>query len=203
MKRITKVLIVLLVLALLGVGVYFFVFKNKDNKKVEEAKVVNTISGYDYKLYDNASKLYKDNFAELKKVLESENIDEEEYVKLISTLFVADFFTLDNKVTNDDIGGVSFVHKDAIDNFKLKAKDTVYKYIESNIYGDRKQELPIVDKITNLKVEKTTVSYKTINDQKAYKVNISWEYKKDLGYIKEKTLIFVHEDKVLSLIEMK
>lgn len=202
MKNGVKVVIIIILLALVGGGIWLFI-GNNTTKKVVKVKVLDSIEGYNYKLHDNDTKLYKECFSELKEVLESSSIDEEKYVTLLSKMFVLDFFTLDNKVTNDDVGGVDFVHKDAVDNFKLKAKDTLYKYVESNVYGDRKQELPVVSKITDVKVEKMTVSFKDINDSKAYKVRVNFDYEKDLGYTKEKTLIFVHEDKVLSLIEMK
>lgn len=202
MKKSFKVLIVVILVGLIIGGVWLFLGRNT-TKQVVKVKVVDSIEGYSYKLHDNDTEVYKKNYSELKKVLENSTVDEEQYVTLISKLFIIDFFTLDNKITNDDIGGVDFVHKDALDNFKVKAKDTLYKYVESNVYGDRKQNLPVVSDISDVKVENMVVSFKDINDSKAYKVKISFDYKKDLGYTKEKTLIFVHENKVLSLIEMK
>ena len=59
-------------------------------------------------------------------------------------MFVTDFYTLSTKVTNQDVGGLEFIYSKNKDNFKLKASDTLYKYIESNVYGDRKQKLPEV-----------------------------------------------------------
>ena len=200
-----KILIATLIMVLIsGIGLSVFIYLEfGTKKKVSEAKVVDSIKGYEYKLSDKDTEIYRENFLELKKVLEKDELDEEKYVTLISKLFIIDFFTLDNKVTNKDIGGVEFVHKDAKENFILKAKDTLYKYIESNIYGDRKQDLPEVSRIDNVKVETMKVNYKDINDEKAYKVVVNFSYKKDLGYTKQKLMIFVHEDKVLSLIEMK
>lgn len=202
MKKIFKVLLVLVILIIIGIGAYYFLNKGT-KKKATEVKVVDKIDGYNYTLSDNATDLYKTNFKELKKVLESKNIDEEKYANLVAKMFVIDFFTLDNKLTNDNIGGVEFIHKQALENFKVKAKDTIYKYLESNIYGDRKQKLPEVSKIEDIKVTNTEVSYKDIKDSKAYKIEISFDYKKDLGYPKKKSLILVHEDKLLSIIEMK
>lgn len=202
MKKFLVFLIIMIILvgSLIGVILYL---DYGSKKKVTEAKVVDSIEGYDYKLSDKDSNLYKENFKELKKILEKETVDEEEYVKQIAKLFIIDFFTLNNKVTNKDIGGVEFVHKEAVENFKLKAEDTVYKYIESNIYGDRKQSLPEVNSIDSVNLETMNVVYKDINDSKAYKVVVKFSYKEDLGYTKQKLMVFVHEDKVLSLIEMK
>ena len=202
MKKVLFWLFMIIVFAGIIFGVLFFL-NYGSKKKVNEAKVVDSIRGYDYKLSDKDTSIYKENFKELKKILESETIDEEKYVKQLAKLFIIDFFTLDNKVTNKDIGGLEFVHKDAVENFKIKAEDTLYKYVESNIYGDRKQNLPEVNSIDSIKVETMKVVYKDINDPKAYKVTVNFSYKKDLGYTKQKLMVFVHEDKVLSLIEMK
>ena len=202
MKKIFKILLVIIFLVVLGFGAFYFLNKGT-KKKATEVKVVDKIDGYNYTLSDNATSLYKNSFKELKKVLESKNIDDEKYATLVAKMFIIDFFTLDNKLTNDNIGGVEFIHKKEVENFKLKAKDTIYKYLESNIYGDRKQELPEVSKIEDTKVTTTEVSYKDIKDSKAYKVEVSFDYKKKLGYPTKKTLLLVHEDKLISIIEMK
>ena len=200
-----KLLVFLFIMILLvGGSIGFILYLDYGSKqKVGEAKIVDSIKGYDYKLSDKDSRLYKENFLELKEALESETIDEEKYVEQISKLFIIDFFTLNNKITNKDIGGLEFVHKDAVDNFKLKAEDTIYKYVESNIYGDREQKLPEVSSIDSVKVENMKVNYNDINDEKAYKVVINFSYREDLGYTKQKLMVFVHEDNLLSLIEMK
>ena len=129
-------LIILILTGVLGYYTYtnFFVKKAK-----EEVKEVSKIDNYGYTLYDNQSKEYKKMFEELNTVLLKEEIDYNKYVELISKMFIIDFYTLDNKLTNLNIGGVDFVHSSIVSNFKEKAKDTMYKYVESNVYGDRKQ----------------------------------------------------------------
>ena len=76
----------------------------------------------------------------------------------------------------------------------------MYKNIESNVYGDRKQELPVVSEIESEKVEE--IKFK-LNDENvdAYKVTLEWEYEKDLGYDEEKEIILVKEDSKLSIVE--
>lgn len=198
-KRITIVIIVILLLI-----IAYFTYINitsRTEKKHKEVQVDN-IEKYNYTLYDDQSDIYKDLFVQLKNVLNQEEIIEEEYVTIISQMFIIDFFTLNDKITNNDIGGCDFVHQDILDNFKLKANDTMYKYLESNIYGDRKQKLPIVSKITEVNVSSQSFKYNKSEDKNAYKVIIKWEYQKDLGYQKEAYLIFVHDDIKLSLVEM-
>ena len=79
---------------------------------------------------------------------------------------------------------------------------SIYKYVESNIYGDRKQKLPIVKEITETKIEQKSFKYGNNTDNKAFYIDINWKYQDDLGYETSKTLIFVHEDNKLSLVEM-
>ncbi len=193
-------IVVVLLLVVVGGLIWYFNFRGKE--KVEVAKVVNEISEYGYQLKDNKSEAYKKLFQELKEVLESDSIDEEAYAKLISQMFIMDFYTLDDKVAKTDVGGADFVHSEERADFLEQAMDTVYKYVESNLYGDRKQELPTVTEVVVDQIETVEFEYLDQTDTNAYQVSVSWDYKKDLGYETEATLIVVHEGNKLSIAEM-
>ena len=200
-KKVLIFMILIIILAIAAVASYFIFF---DKETVKEAKVVSKIDNYGYVLKSNKSDAYKKLFKELEKVL-SDKVDEEKYVKTISKMFIVDFYSLGDRNAKTDVGGVDFVHESALENFLLNAEDTFYKYVESNIYGDRKQELPIVDTVTIDSVEKTEFSYLETIDENAYKVTASWTYKNPTeaaGYQKKATLIFVHKDKKLVLVEL-
>lgn len=199
MKKNKLLIVVILIILILG-GLYLLNFGKKPEKI--KSKITKTIENYNYNLYDNSTKNYKDLFDELSKVLSSDTVDEKKYVELISKMFIIDFYTLSNKTTNMDIGGLQFVHKDVVDNFKEKATATIYKFVETNIYGDRKQELPKVKEVTIEKIEQKNFKYNKTSDSNAYFVKVNWAYEKDLGYETSKNLIFVHDDKALSLVEM-
>lgn len=202
MKNIIRIILILTILAL----AYFltiYVIDIFDNNKLSSNSTLTTIENYDYTLSSNDGSLYKDTFNELKEVLNSETIDEEAYASLIAKLFIIDFFTLNNKLNNKDVGGLEFVYTDIIDNFKLKAEDTVYKYIESNVYGDRDQELPVVSSVNVDSIETVSYSYEQVVDKEAYEIELSWTYEKDLGYETSKVLYLVHEGDKLSLAEIK
>ena len=145
---------------------------------------------------------------ELKEILEAEVIDEAKYAEVISKMFVVDFYTLSTKVTNQDVGGLEFIYSNNKDNFKLKASDTLYKYIESNVYGDRKQKLPEVSEFVTCvsKVDGYNYSDKDsglkIFDTKSYLVTVTWKYKEDLGYQTKATIRLVHENNVLSIVSV-
>ena len=180
----------------------FLVYEEFKPKEAKRVKVVNEIKEYGYTLKDNKSARYKKMFQELKDILSKKEVDEEAYVKKISEMFILDFYTLNDKLANTDIGGIDFVNSNSKANFLNKAEDTMYKYVESNIYGNRKQSLPVVDEITIKDVQK--IDYALLdNNVEAYQVDVSWTYKKDMDYQDKATLIFVHEDKVLSLVEIK
>lgn len=199
MKK-NKLLIVVILIILILAGLYLLNFGKKPEKT--KSKITKTIENYNYNLYDNSTKNYKDLFNELSKVLSSDTVDEKKYVELISKMFIIDFYTLSNKTTNMDIGGLQFVHKDVVDNFKEKATATIYKFVETNIYGDRKQELPKVKEVTIEGIEQKNFKYNKTSDSNAYFVKVNWTYEKDLGYETSKNLVFVHDDKALSLVEM-
>lgn len=201
-----KLLIVVILIIILVVGAVVVINLPKNEKKeVTEVKVVNEVEKYGYQLKETKSKKYKKMFEELKDILSEETLDEEKYVTKITEMFIFDFYTLDDKSAKTDIGGVDFVYKDALNNFLVNAQDTYYKYVESDIYNNRNQQLPIVDTITVEAVAQQPYAYGTLNDDKAYVVKASWTYTKEefQTYQKQAQLVFIHDGKKLSLVELK
>lgn len=205
-----KVIIILLILIVLGVGGFFgYRYFKPENKPINTKKVyTDSIKGYDYKLEKRDSKLYKEKYAELKKVLESKTIDYEEYAKLLAQLYIIDLYTIDNKVNTYDVGGSEFIYPDALENYELKVKDTIYRYMEDNSYGKRKQELPSVDSIKVESIKETTFELKGEEGKESkslegYEVKLSWSYEKDLGYDEKATVILVkdEDEKMVYVIE--
>lgn len=217
MKKIKKILIVLIILVtflIIGVLVYKFFFKTDKN----EVKVIKTIDNYGYTLDENETKLYKEEFEKLDKILSSEDINYEDYAKEVSKLFIIDFYTLSNKLSKNDIGGTQFIKEDMRDNFIDQARSTFYKYVE--VKSDKRtQKLPEVSLIDDVKVEdtkfaikdKTTIKTTKVNRYKkssnetivdAYKVTISWDYKEDLGYETEAKMILIKDNNKLYIVEM-
>ena len=201
LKRI--MLLTLFILLIILVLVIYFKFFKKEQKEIKENKVVDTIKNYDYHLKEEDSKLTSTLFNELDKVLSDEEINEEEYAKLISQLFVIDFYTLNNKLSNTDTWGIQYIHPDIKDNFIIKAENTVYKYVKSNIYGNRTQELPIITNTIIEDIKVTDYTSKTYKDNNSYQIKIKVEYQKDLKYHTEIELKLIHKDKKLYIIEVK
>ena len=192
------VLIIILVLSVVG----FIVYKSFD-KEPSHAKVIDEISEYGYVLEEDQPKVYKDLFKELVTVLSKEEVDEKRYASVISQMFAIDFYNLDNKISKNDIGGTQFIMEEYVDNFVLKASDTVYKYVEQNIYGDRKQDLPIVTSSEVKSIENDKYTYKNIKDDNVYVVTVTLGYKEDMDYPEEVTIKLLHNDKKLEIYEME
>jgi hypothetical protein len=171
----------------------------KKEQSVEEEKYIE-IKPYGYTLRDNDTAIYKTYFNELKEELSKEDTDYKTYAELLSKLFIIDLYTLKNKIASTDIGALEFIHPNQIDNFKINAGDTLYKYVENNFDGKRMQILPEIKEVTLNSVEESTYE---INDVKydSYKINASFEYVEDLGYETEKGLVIVKIDDKLYVVE--
>lgn len=204
-KKAKRIIIILLVIIVILLIILFVSDKFGGKSKVQEVKIVNEIDKYGYNLKDSKTKKYHKMFDELKKVLSKKEVNEEEYVKKISEMFIYDFYSLDDKTAKTDIGGVDFVYPNALANFLLKAEDTYYKYVESNIYGNRNQSLPAVKDIEITKVSQEAFAYGDKTDDKAYIVEATWDYTDPefSKYQKSTTLVFIHDDVKLWLVELR
>ena len=187
------ILVGIVLFSYLGYKVYNDFFKSRNTHKP-----IDSIELYEYTLNNNDTSIYKDNFKALSKVLNDKPINYSEYSKLISKLFIIDLYTLNNKMGSTDIGGLEFIHKDLRDNFKDNMGSSLYKFMETNLDGQRKQELPEVKDVEIIDITDTTYTYKN-NIYDGYIVNAKWTYVKDLGYqntikltiIKEKDILYI------------
>lgn len=199
MKNNKKTLILLIIIGVLLFGflfykVYIDFFKKENNK------VLDSIELYGYTLDKNDTQIYKDNFKGLSKVLNEKPIDYDKYAEYISKLFIIDLFTLDNKLASTDIGGLDFIHPDLKNNFKEYIGYTMYKNIEINLDGTRKQELPIVKNVVIDTLKESKFTYNEVSYE-GYDVKASIEYEKDLGYQKEINLKIIKDDKILYIVK--
>ncbi len=215
-KKILIALIIIIIFLIVGIILYSYFFKNDEPKEI---KTIKSIPEYGYELKENETDIYKEEFENLDKILSKKEVDYEEYAKSISKLFIIDLYTLDNKLSKNDIGGLDFIKDDMKDNFIEEVRSTFYKYLEVD-NKDRNQDLPEVSEITDISLEnttfvikdtKTTTSSKTKSKTAnksigttvdAYKVTITWDYKEDFGYEKSANMIIIKEGKKLYIVEM-
>ena len=190
----------ILIIALAAIIAINFMPKKE---KVKEVKVLKSIEEYGYELKDNKTKKYKELFKQLEDILREDEVNQEEYAKKVAEMFVYDFYSLEDKVAKTDVGGVDFVHPDALDNFLLNAEDTYYKYIESNIYGERKQDLPAVDTITVESITPTEFAYNKTKHE-GYEVKVNWTYtnEKFSSYQKSAVVVLIKKDIKYYVVEI-
>jgi len=204
-RRVKKGLIYVFVLmVLIGAGC---IGCKKINFKKEitpdKPEVIDSIDNFQYELNDNETKYYVSLFNDLKELLKDENYDEEQYALLVSKLFAADFYDLNSKIMKSDVGGTQFVYSEYRNNFENGAIDSMYKFIESNVYGDRKQELPIVKSVEEVSTEQKSFEYGDDIDFDAYYVTLNINYEKDLDYPEEVLLVLIHNDDKLEVAKLE
>ena len=201
--NVKRIIIVIILLALIVTGSVLAIQKltHKENK-VNEIKEVASIEAYGYTLKENATAYYKSLFKELEKTLNASEVDEEKYSELVAQMFIADFFNLDNKISKNDVGGKQFVYSNYQTDFEKYAMDSMYKSVESDVYGERNQQLPEVTKVTVTKVKNENYTYGENTDENAYVYNFEIEYKEDMGYQTSGSLTLIHNSQKIEVASM-
>ena len=161
MKKSVKIVLIVIVLLILvgcGVGGYYFFFKKEPAPEtpIKEIEITNTIDQFGYTLEDRDTDLFVEKFNELKELLNQEEYDVKEYISLISQLFVIDLFTIDNKMSRYDVGGLEYVYSGAVSSFQTVAENSIYKTVENNLDDSRTQQLPEVASVTISVLDETT-----------------------------------------------
>lgn len=192
---------VLAVILIIGVISGLFYLKNK--KELQVVSVVSEIDSYNYYLESNSTRIYKKYYKELENELKDNKIDEEKYAQLVAMLFTIDYYTLNNKVTNKNIGGVQFIHSNLKERFISDSSNTVYKYVKNNLYKNRHQQLPEVNNVIVKEINKIKYNQKEYKDDSAYEVKLEIGYVKDYDYPKDITISIIHENNKLVIVEIK
>lgn len=195
-----KIIVLFLLIGVCLFGIVGYKAYNDFFKEKSLEKKLMSLDLYGYTLTDNDTTLYKTNFKELEKVLNEEPINYEEYAKSISKLFIIDVFTLNNKLSSTEIGGLEFVNKDLQDNFKENLGNTLYKSIKTNLDGKRKQDLPIVSSIEVTSIDSIKYTYnKTEYD--GYEVKLNWDYTSSNNYQKSIKLTLINDNNILYIVK--
>ena len=205
-KKYKKIIIVLVIILLLVFGAFAYCkfFKSRPvDTPIKEVKVTNTIENYGYNLEDRDTKLYKDKYEKLKELLSKDDYDKDEYIKLISELFIIDLYTIDNKISRYDVGGTEFMYTGAVSSFKASVENSLYKTVENDLEDNRNQALPVVSSIEITNYEPTTYEMPDQTVIDGYKVNLSWQYEKDLGYDDTGVLIVIPDGNKMGVVFYK
>ena len=95
-----------------------------------------------------------------------------------------------------------FVYTDYQNDFESYAMDSVYRSVESDVYNNRNQSLPIVTNVGFTKVGHEFYTYVASTDDNAYVCNFKIAYEDDLGYPTEGSLILIHSNDKLEIAAM-
>ena len=199
-KQDIKVIVLFILMGLLLFGIVGYKAYNDFFKDKSPTKKLISLDLYGYTLKERDITLYKTNFKGLEKILNENPINYEEYAKSISKLFIIDVFTLSNKVSSTDIGGLEFVHKDLKENFKENMGNSLYRNIKINLDGKRKQTLPEVASIEVSDVFETKYTYKKV-EYDAYLVSLKWTYTKENDYQKKIKLTLIKDNDILYIVK--
>ena len=74
-----------------------------EEDKPAEIVELDSIPKYGYVLADRDTPLYKDTFDQLREVLTNEEVNFDEYAKLLAELYIIDLYTIDNKMNQYDV----------------------------------------------------------------------------------------------------
>ncbi len=200
MKKKTKIVLIIIViaLALIAIGISLFVVVPATDPKAK----LKEIPEYGYYIDNNDSDEYKKLFEELEVILHAEELDKEAYATKMTEMFIVDFYSLEDKTSKYDVGGVTFVYPQEQTDFIENATNTMYNYLETTINHDRTQELPKVKEVTINSIETTTYAYLDKTTENAYQIAATWTYEQDLGYSESATIYIVEEEGKLWLVEL-
>lgn len=194
--------LIILFLILCILGTYLcskYVFTGKKTKSF--SVVVDRIKDYNYTLDERDSKLMKEKFKELKKVLKNKNeIDYKSYSELLAELYILDLYDINSKVNKYDIPCLEYIMKDEVEKFKKMIKEDFYSKLEDNSDKDRKQELPSIKSINIISSNEST--FKVGNEEKkSYVIRLEWEYNKDLGFDKKSEVITIVDNNKVYVVK--
>ena len=201
-KSIAFTIVIIIVIAGVGLASFFLLRDTEEKNVILEQKNIGEISGYGITLNERDSELYKEEFLNLKSILETEPIDYSEYAKSLAKLFIIDLYDINSKINKYDVGGIEEVYEPVRENYSINVQDTLYKYLEDDTNGTREQELPIVSTITVESIEENQFTYKSENvTYDGYKVKLNWTYKYESGYDKSGEVIIINKDGKLYVVE--
>ena len=201
-KILLSIIFILIIVVVIVLGIKGFSKKKNNNNNPDEINipVLESIEKYGYSLHERDSLVMKETYEELKTILNNETIEYEEYAKSLAKLFVIDLWTMNNKTNRYDVGGIEYIYPDNVANYKLNVENTIYKNIENNVDGKRKQELPAVKSITDIEVHSDKFKIGD-NEEDSYVVSLMWDYDKDLGYENKAKITMIKKDNKLYIVE--
>ncbi len=147
--------------------------KPEEDNPIKNEENVVLVSNETYEDPKNPSNAFKKAFNSL-----SEHINDQDMEKVsedVAICFVYDFFTLKNKVDGTDVGGLTYLPQNRVEEFSEFAVRNYYKNYDKIVNEHGKNSLPeVVNVVVQSKTE-TEVEYKN-ETYSGYTFNLTVEY---------------------------
>lgn len=194
-KNFVLILLLLIIVIAGGVFLYLKFFKKKPvERERTENKIIDSMTDYGYSLRENDSDYYKEEYENLKNIINAEDFNYQDYASQVAKMFIIDLYTLSTKMNKYDVGGVNYFHSDKKNMFEQKVMDTLYLTLRDNTYGDRKQALPEVKSVSISEV--SDIEYKVNEIQDCFLIKLNWSYVNNMGYDDEGSAVVCKENTV-------
>lgn len=147
--------------------------KPEEENPIKKEENVVLVSNETYEEPKNPSNAFKKAFNSL-----SEHIQDEDMEKVsedVAICFVYDFFTLKNKENGTDVGGLTYLPQNRVEEFSEFAVRNYYKNYDEIVNELGKKSLPEVVNVTVQSKTETEVEYKN-ETYNGYTFNLIVEY---------------------------
>jgi len=145
--------------------------EKKEEPKKEETKEELKANGV-YELPLNPTDTQYDLYQALSKALSS---DDEAVAKAVAQNFAADFFTLKNKKSAEEVGGLTYLPEAKREEFKIFAMNYVYANYQTIISDHGKENLPEVKKVSVDSIEPTTDTLVIVDEETLEELSEEYE----------------------------
>ena len=202
-KKFTTLFTLCMMVLVLGVGALQIYKVNQNSKSIDHVGVEGSTNSYTIRA--NATPYQKEIYDQLNDAIADK--DEPKTAGLIAANFIADFFTWTNKIRLNDVGGLQFIHKDAINSVSHAAQDGIYNDMYTYL-SEGKIANTLQVKATEINTVSTTFKYEDLTTD-AFKVNVTWEYEDSdvlntSVFQNKATLILLKDaDGLYSIVEVK
>ena len=169
-----KKIIFITIIGFVIIGLIFLISslsKNTDDSQ-DAGNTDGVVEDVEYYAFrSNPTELQKELDLELEETIENEGFINENVARLVAESFYVDFYTLSNKTIKNDIGGAQFLPTMYRLNFREKAINSTYLYLEAyqDEYGA--SELPTV-----INVKSTSASEVESFEEFTLFIEVEWEY---------------------------
>ena len=146
---------------------------NKQDEETTKEEKIEITENAVYLVPDEPTSYMKTAYDEVSDALRQSDAEAE--AQAVAKLFVADFFTLSNKDSDTDIGGLNYVPSETYEDMETYARFYFYNNYSSIVAELGKEELPTVKEVTVKETTPAQITYGNTNYD-GYQVSVDIAY---------------------------